>query len=44
MEKVGKQCIITNDGMIDRPVRDAARIIDAMESENSFLFEKNPEY
>ena len=30
--------------MIDRPVREAARKIDAIESENDYFFEKYPEY
>ena len=30
--------------MIDRPVRETVRIIDAMESLSLYLFENNPEY
>ena len=43
MEKVGKQCIITNGKMIDRPVRETVRMVDAMESEKNYLFEKSAE-
>ena len=43
MEKVGNQCIMINDEMIDRHAREAVRTIDAMESENSYLFEKSAE-
>ena len=37
MEKFGKNCIRTNDVMIDRPVREAVRIIDAMEREKKYF-------
>ena len=40
VEKFGNQCTMTNEEMIDRPVREVVRTIDAMESENSCLFEK----
>ena len=40
----GKHCIRPNDGMIDRPVREAVRTIDAIESEDNYFFERHPEY
>ena len=33
---------LSNDGAIDRPEREAVRIIDAIESENNYLLEKFP--
>ena len=44
MVKFEKCCISTNDGLIDRPDIEAARIIDAIESENNYLLEKFNEY
>ena len=43
MEKFGNQCIIMNGEMIDRPVREKVRTIDAMEIEKKHLFEKSSE-
>ena len=43
MEKVRNQCIMTNDEIIDRPVRDAVRTTDTIESDNSCLHEKSIE-
>ena len=40
MVKFGKCCINTNDGVIDRPVREAVRIIETIDSENCYLLEK----
>ena len=32
IEKFGNQCMITNDGIMDRPVREVMKTMDAMES------------
>ena len=40
MVKFGKCCISTNDGVIDRPVREAMRTINEIESEKNYLLEK----
>ena len=44
MVKFGKFCVITNDGVVDRPVIETVRIIDAIESENNCLLDKCPEH
>ena len=41
IEKVRNQCVIVNNEIMDRPVREAVRIIDAIESENGCLCEKS---
>ena len=44
MVRFGKCCINTNDGVIDRPMREAVRIIDTIETENNYFLEKCPEH
>ena len=41
MEKVRNQCTTTNDEIMDRPVREAVRMMDIMENENGSLCEKS---
>ena len=43
MVKLGKYCIRTNDGVMDRPLRYAVRIIDTIDSENHYFLENFPE-
>ena len=40
MVKFGKFCISTNDGVIDRPVREVVRTIHEIESEKNYFLEK----
>ena len=40
MVKLGKCCTRTKDGVMGRPVREAVRMIDAIESENHYFLEK----
>ena len=42
MVKFRKCCIGTNYGMIDRPVREASRMTDAIESDNTYLLDFFP--
>ena len=43
MEKVGNQCMTMNDGIMDMLLREAVRMMDAMESENGYLCENSVE-
>ena len=43
MEKVGNQCMMVNDEIMDIPVREKVGTIDAIESENGYLCEKSVE-
>ena len=40
-EKIGNKCMMLNDEILDRPMKEAVRKMDAMESENGCLSEKS---
>ena len=42
--RFGNVYVVVNDRVMDRLVREAVRTIDAMHSEQNYLFDKNPQH